>query len=231
MYIRFRVDPGQAANLRLRVYSQDRATLVATFLSSASPNPFTEQVSGSYRCDVGNITGSPWFVQISYIDTDEIAADGFVGSDGELRADLLGDIQSKTDLLTSNTVQVSVPVAINGSIAEIVIGDDYLAANNRSFYWTVPAVAGMSVGSVTCWFGGEAQGSAEGSWLVQGAVTDVGGGNWKIEFNLTGERTAACAAGFYSWSAAIHDQNGVEITKVRKGKNNQTQLVRKYTNQ
>lgn len=120
-------------------------------------------------------------------------------------------------------------VASDGTIAEIIIGDDYLAANGRAFEWTVSAPTGLTRTECTCWFGGEALGDGEGSWRVEGTLTDAGSGNWKMSFDLPRTATESCTPSLAAWSAAIHGPTGIEITKVRKGKKNQTQLVRKQT--
>lgn len=76
--VRFRAEPSQADNLRVRFYTQDRATLLATVTSAPDPdNPITETIvnSGSYECEV-NLTGS-WFVLVDFVDTGEVTADGF----------------------------------------------------------------------------------------------------------------------------------------------------------
>lgn len=76
MLIRFRAEPDQANNLRVRVYTVDRSTLLATVTSG-----ITQHVagSGSYECEVGAITGT-WYVLVNLVDTGETTSDGFASS-------------------------------------------------------------------------------------------------------------------------------------------------------
>lgn len=63
------------------------------------------------------------------------------------------------------------PVAADGTVLPIVIGDDYLAANNRAFDFFVAPVAGVDINTVQCWFGAEFK--HRGKWLVSGTVALV----------------------------------------------------------
>lgn len=81
--LRFLATPGQAPglvdgavdNLRVTVYTQDRASVLGTF-----DEDVTEEAKGSYVVDVGNLTGV-WFVTVELIDTEELAASGFASAD------------------------------------------------------------------------------------------------------------------------------------------------------
>src|SRR5688572_24078488 len=75
--LHFRAEPDEADNLRVRIYTQDRATLLATVVSAEVDNPITETVagSGSYKIQV-NLTGY-WYVVVDFLDTEEVTADGF----------------------------------------------------------------------------------------------------------------------------------------------------------
>ena len=125
-------------------------------------------------------------------------------------------------------ITVSQPVSTDGNlIYPIVIGEDYLATNGRAFEWTIPAIAGFSVASSTCTFGGKYVADAiTHSWLVTGTVSDVGSGQWKLSYNLPKTATQALVAAYYVWSVEIA-QSGTEITRVRAGKN--VQLMEKQT--
>jgi hypothetical protein len=101
------------------------------------------------------------------------------------------------------------PVAANGELTTpIIIGDDYLDANNRAFTWTVDAVPGVTIGTATCFFGGYYKGY---SWLVEGTITEVAG-DWLLSFDLTKEDTADMIAGNYDWSVEVKAADGTEIT-------------------
>ncbi len=110
--LRFRADPGQATNLRARVYLRDRSQLLATITSVVGPsNPFVEEVSGSYVCAV-SVSGA-WYVSITFLDTGEIAADGFASSDNGELVDLPFD---------ASTVASSVFSALAGARSTLLDG-------------------------------------------------------------------------------------------------------------
>lgn len=124
---------------------------------------------------------------------------------------------------TTNGVTTSAAVATDGTIAKIIIGDDYLLANGRGFEWTVDAVTGFVAGSCTCTFGGKYKDNA---WLVTGTVTDNGDGTWDLKFNLTKDDTASLEPGQYRWSVEVK-YNGTEITRVHSDCT--TKLMEKQT--
>ncbi len=129
--------------------------------------------------------------------------------DGQLSA-----IAAKTGLIgDSGEVITNAPVAPNGVIDEIIIGDDYYATNNRQFYWDVDPPAGLTITNCTCKFGGKGRGGV--GWSVHGDLTLVGN-KWRMAFNLPRLATEALPPGQYKWSAAIHGPapDLVEITKV-----------------
>lgn len=138
--------------------------------------------------------------------------------------DLQPEIDART-LLARTTAGfiTSAPVAVDGSIEEIIIGDDYLAANGRAFSWTVDAVQGFVVGDCTCSFGGKYKDNA---WLVTGTITDNGDGTWTLSFNLPDTATANLEPGQYRWSVEVQ-HSGVEITRVKSDCT--TKLVEKQT--
>jgi hypothetical protein len=147
----------------------------------------------------------------------------------EAMQDQLDAIEAQTALISDpGTVFAGSAVASNGTISEIIIGDTYLAANDRAFHWTVPAPTGLALIDCTCRFGGEASGNHTGSWEVTGTITDAGSGNWKISFDLDESNTIDCQPGLYMWSAAIHGPAGQKITKV-KSRTHKVQLVSKQT--
>jgi len=112
---------------------------------------------------------------------------------------------------------VSGPVASTGQITSpIVIGDDYLAANGRAFQWTIAAITGYVLGTSTCKFGGC---YLDNTWLVTGTVSDAGGGNWTLSFDLPKATTADLEEGYYSWSVEVISAGGTEVTRVRSGRN------------
>ncbi len=138
------------------------------------------------------------------------------------------NLQWEIDLLellnkTTNGIITSAPVAVDGTIEEIIIGDDYLAANDRAFEWTVDEIPGFVAASCTCTFGGKYK---DNSWLVTGTVTDNGDDTWTLRFNLAATDTATLEPGQYRWSVEVK-YNGTEVTRVKSDCT--TKLVEKQT--
>lgn len=141
----------------------------------------------------------------------------------------LARIESKTSLLGSASVSVLAMVTPEGEISgPIVIGDDYLEVNGRSFEWTVPAVPGMVVGDVDFYFGGKPVYGGSG-WLVQGEVSDAGGGNWLLSADLPRTATNNLSEGQYRWSGEIRDAAGNEVTRIKNESSRYVELVAKQT--
>ena len=127
------------------------------------------------------------------------------------------------------TVTFQSPVADNGTLTEIIIGDDYLAANSRAFTWTIPAVAGVTAGTAQCFFGGStAVNATDYDWLVSGSIT-VDGSNWVLSFDLPKTATQDLPEGRYRWSVEVRSASGTEITRVKSPTNNLVRLTDKQT--
>jgi hypothetical protein len=132
---------------------------------------------------------------------------------------MLADINGKAALITSGNVQFTSMVNTQGKITTpIHIGDDYLASNGRAFEWTIDARSGFVVGTSTCKFGGY-NAKTESEWLVTGTVSDLGGGEWKLSFDLDKDVTSTLEPGVYQWSVEIANAGGDEITEVYSGQN------------
>jgi hypothetical protein len=130
---------------------------------------------------------------------------------------ILDTIRDKTALITSGSVQTSLPVTSAGQITgPLYIGDDYLNANGRAFSWTISPRSGVTVGTATCLFGGSYLSS---SWLVTGTVIDNGNNTWTLRFELPRTVTESLVAGFYAWSVELRNAAGTEITEVASGRN------------
>lgn len=120
-------------------------------------------------------------------------------------------------------------VAEDGSLSEIIVGDDYLDANGRAFKWTVAAVDGININDADCYFGGQATiDGVDYSWLVQGTVTH-NSPTWTLTFDLPRATTANLAPGRYRWSVEVRGPTGTEITRVKNASNCLVRLVEKQT--
>lgn len=153
------------------------------------------------------------------------AASGIWGDLTDSTSASLEAIQAKTDLITSKTVGTQLPVASSGVIDEIIIGDDYLAANGREFGWTIAAPTGFILATSTCSFGGK---KGTETWLVSGTITDAGAGNWTLSFDLNKTDTEGLEPGTYEWSVEVKNATSKEITKVRS-RTTKVKLVEKQT--
>jgi len=134
---------------------------------------------------------------------------------------VLDAIKDKTDLITSGAVQTSLPVTASGQITSpLVIGDDYLAANGRAFSWTVALPTGFVAATASCRFGMRFEDEqGVNSFISTGAVTDAGSGNVTLSFDVAKTVTGMLRPGWYDWSVEIVSASGVEVTRVKSGKN------------
>jgi hypothetical protein len=135
---------------------------------------------------------------------------------------ILDEIRDKTALITAGgTVNVSTPVTATGQLASpLIIGDDYLAANGRRFRWTVELPSGYVIATSTARFGMRYE-DDEGvnEFIATGTVTDATGGNVHLDFDVAKTVTGTLRPGWYEWSVEIVSATGVEITRVKSGKN------------
>ena len=111
------------------------------------------------------------------------------------------------------TVGDSVVVVDDKIAVDIIIGDDYLAANGRSFDWIVDAPVGLSADACTSvlsvWH------PSKGAFKASGTCTDQGSGKWKLSHDVTTLHTSVLHEGEYEWNVAIVGPSGQEIS-VRK---------------
>jgi hypothetical protein len=135
---------------------------------------------------------------------------------------ILDEIRDKTALLSNGgTIYVTSPVTATGQLASpLIIGDDYLAANGRRFRWTVELPSGYVIGTSTARFGMRYE-DDEGvnEFVATGTVTDATGGNVHLDFDVARTVTGTLRPGWYEWSVEIVSGTGVEITRVKSGKN------------
>lgn len=161
--------------------------------------------STGYALNNAGGSGNPWITDL---------ATGYTGTQA---GNILNQVKAKTDLITTGTIQSSIPVTAQGQITgPLFIGDDYLSANGRAFQWTVALPSGFVIATSTCRFGMEhAEGATEGaSFAVAGTVTDAGGGNVTLSFSVPRATTGTLKAGFYRWSVEIASASGNEVTRV-----------------
>ena len=144
---------------------------------------------------------------------------------------VLDAIKDKTDLITSGSVQTSLPVTASGQITgPLYIGDDYLNANGRAFSWTVALPTGYVLGTSTCRLGMQYMDEVgEYSFVVTGTVIDAGSGNVTLRFDVPKATNETLAPGWYRWSVEHRDAAGVEITRVASGIKKEVEWREKQT--
>jgi hypothetical protein len=225
---------GTGLTLSCKLFALGSDTVVDTQTATERTNDknryrvaFTNVPAGAYRMNafVGATGGFANEVYDLLLATDiyyprsESASGGGGGGTGDASQATLLLVKAKTDLITAGNVTYTSPVSPTGAIrGAIIIGDDYLAANARAFEWVISARAGYVVGTSTGRFGGS---NAElgKSWLVTGTVSDLGGGEWKLSFDLNKTVTADLLEGYYRWSVELVSAGGTEVTEVYSGRN------------
>jgi hypothetical protein len=169
----------------------------------------TAGTTGKALIDSG-AAGNPWSTDLA------------TGYSGTQAGNILNSVKSQADLIQAGgTVNVSTPVTATGQLASpLIIGDDYLAANGRRFRWTVALPSGYVIATSTARFGMRYE-DDEGvnEFIATGTVTDATGGNVYLDFDVAKTVTGTLRPGWYEWSVEIVSATGVEITRVKSGKN------------
>jgi hypothetical protein len=169
----------------------------------------TAGTTGKALIDSG-AAGNPWSTDLA------------TGYSGTQAGNILNNVKSQADLIQSGgTVNVTTPVTATGQLASpLIIGDDYLAANGRRFRWTVALPSGYVIATSTARFGMRYE-DDEGvnEFVSTGTVTDATGGNVYLDFDVAKTVTGTLRPGWYEWSVEIVSATGVEITRVKSGKN------------
>lgn len=194
--------------------------------STSNSVTLSETATGLYGGTLDDAYGTLWyaFVGSSTPTTWDSRASG-----GPVISFDIGEAALRVAATGGVSVTVNQPVSTDGNlIYPIVIGDDYLAANGRHFYWDIPSITGFVVGTSTCKFGGKyVRKTSTYAWSVSGTVTDLGTGKWRLSFDVAKTVTQSLVPAYYTWSVEIANAAGTEITRVRSGKT--VQLVEKQT--
>jgi hypothetical protein len=193
---------GQSPTLRL--YERDTNTAATSAISGTARSPR----STIYDFDIGS-------VEVGDYDCDIASPAGFVRlrvTDSDYKLCLEWHELDPAVLSGNVTVSSMVDPASGEIASDIIIGDDYLTANTRSFYWDVDAVTGLSAATATTTFGGKRN---ETGWLVTGTITDLGGSRWRLTHELPRSATSSLVSGYYAVSVEIKGQSdGAEVTRV-----------------
>jgi hypothetical protein len=128
----------------------------------------------------------------------------------------LSDAASLQTLLDRTAVNFSVqfvsPVTQSGQLKELIIGDDYLVANDRALVWTFAPIAGMDIADATATLGVK-RGQINVTW--SGSVSVDGNGQWQATIEIENDKWVGVTQGLYEYSLEITDGvNTREITRV-----------------
>jgi hypothetical protein len=141
---------------------------------------------------------------------------------GDQAGRLLADIVDSTSLITVGNVTVTAPVSEAGVITELILGDDYLAANGRALTWSVTEISGMSLANASCKF-----------WVRKDDVTDFWTGTvadgtdpkWTLSVDIPRTDWGTLEAGLYEYGVEIIDSsNSREVTVVINPKDQRLRL-------
>jgi hypothetical protein len=141
---------------------------------------------------------------------------------GDQAGKLLSDIASAT---STGRVTVVSPVAEQGRVFPLVIGDDYLVDNDRALEWTTPEITGIDIEDATCrfWILKDETGY---SW--EGTVGPGSSGYWVLSVEITNDSWEDAEPGVYEYGVEVidtaHDQ---QITVVISSKDGGVRLRRK----
>lgn len=210
--------PGQVLyafpnNQPLSDWLSDRVLLT----EQASPN------SGKYLASLDDDIDSDWSIFIGGAqptDWDERVASFDLTA--ELVNDQLVTILAKTDLIGTGAAFVQFPVMADGSIEELIIGDDYKIANGRELKWRVPTPVAVA----TCFFGISQRGA---SIIIEGNPVPVGG-QTDLIFEIGRDEWGALVQGKANFSVEMRDASGNEITPIHSFIGcEELMLLNKYT--
>lgn len=93
---------------------------------------------------------------------------------------------------------------------ELVIGDDYLVANGRAITWTLPVVAGVTVGTAICKLGIS---NGTTTVVLDGTVATASTTDWTYTVPIARTSLASFSECLVEWSLELRDiPNSTEIT-------------------
>lgn len=113
------------------------------------------------------------------------------------------DIKAKTDLIGTGSAVVSAPVSGDGDLLELILETDYLAANGRALEWSFDEITGITTAATGKFGLKDALTGTEVYVNSTGTVTDLGGGTFKVSFNITNTALDGLPPGKYDWSVEV----------------------------
>jgi hypothetical protein len=124
--------------------------------------------------------------------------------------DSLNELLDRTN--TAVTVVSNNPVAADGTLGPLIIGDDYLAANGRALQWTIAEVTGLTAANCVCKLGLK---GVAGAKVITGTVTDLGN-TWLLSVDMENNDWDGLTEGLAEYSVEVHQGtgNGTDVTVV-----------------
>ena len=106
------------------------------------------------------------------------------------------------------------PVQSDGSLASpLWIGNSYLVISGDAFIWEIDSLPGFSTAAIVK-FRGFSDSNAL-SWDVDGIVTDIGGGKWRLTVEMTAEESSQICPGSFTWATSLEE--GTLVSTVKGG--------------
>lgn len=124
---------------------------------------------------------------------------------------LTAEQAAKIALIGTGSALVNSPVSTDGDLLELIKDTDYLAANGRALEWTFDEITGITT-SATGRFG--VKNASDGTEVyvnLTGTVSDLGGGTFKVAFDIPNTAISTLTPGKYDWSVEVLE-GSVKIT-------------------
>jgi hypothetical protein len=138
-------------------------------------------------------------------------------------------IKEKTDLIGTGAAIVSAPVSGDGDLLFLIIGDDYLASNNRALEWSFDAIVDFTTSAVGKLGMVNSENATETYLNSTGVVSEISAGVWKVSFDIPATALTSLTPGYYDWSVSI-EEDSVAVTIVRNRQNKtRVKLIEKQT--
>lgn len=142
---------------------------------------------------------------------------------------LTAEQAAKIALIGTGTAVVNTPVADDGTLEELIIGDDYLLANGRALEWVFDEITGITTAGEVHFGLQDALTGDEVYVNTAGTITDLGDGTFKAIIEIPKAALTALTPGQYDYSVQVVEGT----TEITIAKNRQirtrVRLVAKQT--
>ena len=220
--VEFIAPTGQTVDAKIFAIGSD--TVVQSVTATEQTNrkgvyrvAYTDAPDATYRLIgfVGAVPVASWWVTLTLTTATFQSYEMPYSGAGDASQTTLLQVKAKTDLIAAGTTFTGAPVSTNGIIYKpLFIATDYKAANGAALSWNVDAVPGFVVASSVCYLSFKKETT---TLKLTGTVSDLGGGIWKLSFDMLASQTYLLPTGFYQWWVDIA-YTGVLINKVYQDK-------------